>query len=1018
MKKKKSIGALIWKDCKAWLFTSLSVLLVFIVASIVATQNIFLSGTISTVLGGDRQVLKAGDPSKYQYYSSDNSDFLQFAPEEEVTYGMSGKDKKKTALKMALQLNEEISEEGFVLLKNEDDALPILTTKTKNAAYTAPSSNPKISVFGKNSVNLVYGGSGSGGGDEGSNVDLYQALEDAGYNVNPQLKKFYENNSKSGSGRGSNPQMGANVYGYATGETPVSSYSGLEESYTEYSDAALVVISRIGGEGFDLPRSMVDKYGGSLVEGAEEGAHYLELDKNEKDLINMVCEEFEKVVIIVNCATSMELGFIEENDKIDAAVWVGFSGGNGINALGSLLNGTVNPSGRLVDTYAKDFTASPVYANFSDNMSVNGNAYTSAGNNTGYYYVDYEEGIYVGYRYYETMAYEEMEFGNDTWYEENVVYPFGYGTSYTSFEWTIEEKTANAVALKKDGTIEIKVSVKNTGSVAGKDVVQLYYSAPYEYGGIEKSYVTLGAYEKTPLIQPGESKTVTLTLDVEDMASYDWSDANGNGFKGYELDGGRYTIFVGSNSHQAWNDGLSIVYNVPNSGYTYAERDGATVENRFDDVSEYFIDESGNKTLFTREDFRSTFPETPTTEERDVSVDFIDSLTFVYNDAEEPYYNDTATKQGVTSENYIQLYELIQQDENGTYYVDYNDERWETILDYLTVEEMAELIGTGNFKSIQIERIGKPRTIDPDGPAGFTNFMGDPSVHDTCYYASECVIGATWNKNLAHDMGVMVGIESLVGYTNGDGRTYSGWYAPAVNIHRSPFSGRNWEYYSEDPYLSGMMGANVVAGAQSKGVYTCVKHFAVNDQETNRDTNGLITWVDEQTMREIYFKPFELIVKVGGTKAMMSSFNRLGTVWAGGSYALLTEVLREEWGFVGLVISDYNVSNAYMPPDQMIRAGGDLNLTQGYLPSTSGANVNNTHINAMRLATKNILYVVASSNAMNGLGEGVVYAYEAPLWQIGLIAFDCALVVGFAVWGVFAVRSAMKKERNRGKERS
>lgn len=352
----------------------------------------------------------------------------------------------------------------------------------------------------------------------------------------------------------------------------------------------------------------------------------------------------------------------------------------------------------------------------------------------------------------------------------------------------------------------------------------------------------------------------------------------------------------------------------------------------------------------------------------------------------------------------MQLYDLIG--------ADYDDPRWEELVDKLSVDQMTQLIGQGNFHTISLSEIGKPRTIDPDGPAGYTNFMGDPTVHDTCFYASECVIGATWNKDLANDMGVMVGLESLVGYTKGDGRTYSGWYAPAVNIHRSPFSGRNWEYYSEDPYLSGAMGTQVVIGAQSKGVYTYVKHFALNDQETNRDTNGLVTWADEQTFREIYLKPFQMIVEEGGTNAMMSSFNRIGTTWAGGSFALLTEVLRMEWGFEGMVISDYNLSIPYMHPDQMIRAGGDLNLSQDYKPSASVSGDGKTdevQLAALKLATKNILYTVANSNAMNGMGEGVVWVTTMAKWKVALICVNVGLVVLAAVWGFFDIRRKLKK---------
>ena len=414
-----------------------------------------------------------------------------------------------------------------------------------------------------------------------------------------------------------------------------------------------------------------------------------------------------------------------------------------------------------------------------------------------------------------------------------------------------------------------------------------------------------------------------------------------------------------------------------------------------------------DKTM-SRGSFSGTFPQMPTTKDREIKKEVKDKLNFTYNDKDADYMASLGGEnraQGKTGDA-PQLYEMIG--------VDYDSEKWDELIDYLTVEDMVLLVGQGNFHTNSIDKIGKPRTIDPDGPAGYRNFMGDPSVHDTCVYAAESLIGSTWNKDLAHDMGIMIGLESLVGYTNGDGRTYSGWYAPAVNIHRSPFSGRNWEYYSEDPFLSGFMGTNVVIGAQSKGVYTFVKHFALNDQETNRDSNGLITWADEQTLREIYLKPFEMIVEDGNAHAIMSSFNRIGTDWAGGSYALLTEVLRKEWGFTGMVISDYNLSNAYMHPDQMLRAGGDLNLSQDYKPSASATRdgmQTEVQIKALRLATKNILYTVANSNAMNGMGEGVVWGTTMAKWKVALICVNVGLVVLSAVWGVFAIRNALKKSK-------
>ncbi len=1006
----KNIWILIWKYARAWFLTSVIVIVFFFTATMVATQNDFLSGTIDTVLGGEGRRNVSGDPDKYNRFTKTTEGFAQFQTDMKLGEGVLASAKEKeTVLTEANRLNEEIVGEGVVLLKNKGEkdnkALPL-------------AKNSKISVFGKNSANIVLGGSGSGGGNSDNTVSLYEGLRNAKFELNPELVKFYEGNS-SGSGRDKNPAIGAKVTGLAIGETPLEMYnSTVKNSYEKYSDAAVVVFSRIGGEGFDLPRLQVTNYGGSPVAGSKNGGqHYLELDKNEEALLKDVidCGKFKKVIVLINCATSMELGFVEETDGVDAALWIGSPGGSGANAIGKILNGDITPSGHLVDTYVRDFTQDPTWQNFGDNLEDGGNSYLAAGSKTGNYYVEYEEGIYLGYRYYETRSFQDIyRFGDDNgWYNQSVVYPFGYGNSYADFKWTLVESktTPSGQAIDKDenNKIQVTVNVKNeSAKYSGKDVIQLYFSAPYIANGIEKAHVVLGGIVKTDLLAPGEDRDYTVTLDIEDMASYDYTDANGNGFKGYELDQGTYTVYIGKNAHDCWagDNVISLEYTLFD-GITYpmdiyGADDGT--DNRFESMSVYM----DGKTM-SRSGFKATFPQTPTKAEREMPDSLSTQLNFNYDDTNGNYvaaFEGESVQQGKKGEA-PQLYEMIG--------LDYDDEKWDELLDYLTVDDMVTLVGQGNFHTVSIDKIGKPRTIDPDGPAGYTNFMGDPTVHDTCFYASECLIGATFNKDLANDMGIMVGLESLVGYTNGDGRSYAGWYAPAVNIHRSPFSGRNWEYYSEDPFLAGYMGTNVVIGAQSKGVYTYVKHFVLNDQETNRDSNGLITWADEQTFREIYLKPFRMIVEQGKTNAIMSSFNRIGAEWAGGSYALLTEVLRKEWGFKGMVISDYNLSNAYMHPDQMIRAGGDLNLSQDYKPSSAATQDGMTdelQIKALRQATKNILYTVANSNAMNGMGEGVVWVATMAKWKVALICVNVGFVVLSSVWGFFAIRKGFKKMKN------
>ena len=978
----------VWKYCKVWLIVSLAVIIVFFSATMVATQNDFLAGTIDTVMGGEGRRVASGNPDEYYRYEKTNEGFKQFKTDLKLSDGVLSTQADKEAVhKAANKLNEEIVGEGVVLLKNDaENGLPIATSADKKA---------KISVFGKNSADVVLGGSGSGGGNSAGSTSLYDGLRNANFDLNPRLTKFYEG-KESGNGRDATPAIGAEVTGLAIGETPLDKYTNeIKSSYDQYNDAAIIVLSRVGGEGWDLPRSQVKSYGGAPVEGSQEGGqHYLEIDKNEEALIDEViaCGKFKKVIILVNSATSMELGFLEEKEGIDAALWIGTLGGSGANAVGNVLNGTVNPSGHLVDTYVRDFTQDPTWRNFGDNLSSKGNAYLAGGSMTDYYYVEYQEGIYLGYRYYETRSYQDVyRFGTDNgWYEENVVYPFGYGLSYTTFEWTLKENTSTATPLDKavNNKISVTVSVKNSGGVAGKDVVQLYFSAPYVMNGVEKAHVVLGGMVKTDLLQPGETKDYTVELNIEDMASYDYDDANGNGNIGFELDAGTYTIYVGKNAHDCWasENPIKLEYTLLED-ITYPMDIYGTEsanDNRFQDMSDYM----DGKTM-SRSSFSATFPTTPTTAEREMSEEVNNNVVYKYDDTNGKYveyfskYMTDAESEGDN----LQLYDLIG--------ADYDDERWNTIVNSIATETMVQLVGQGNFHTISISEISKPRTIDPDGPAGYTNFMG-----------------ATWNKDLANDMGVMVGLESLVGYTKGDGRTYSGWYAPAVNIHRSPFSGRNWEYYSEDPYLSGIMGTNVVIGAQSKGVYTFVKHFALNDQETSRDANGLLTWADEQTFREIYLKPFRMIVEDGNTHGIMSSFNRIGTTWAGGSFELLTEVLRMEWGFEGTVISDYNLSNAYMHPDQMIRAGGDLNLSQDYKPSataTRAGMTNEMQIAALKAATKNVLFTVANSNAMNGVGEGVIWVTTMAKWKVALICVNVGLVVLAGVWGFFDIRRKLKK---------
>lgn len=966
---------------KVWLIVTIVVLILMISVTIVTTQIPFIYGTINSVLGGHRRVLQSGNPEDYIIYQADYAS-------------------KNETLAAANALNEHIVEEGIILLKNENNVLPLKSTS-------------KLTVFGKNSTKLVLGGSGSSAGTGASSnfVDLYGSLSKVGFTYNPIAKSFFES-SASGNGRPSTPGMGTILTGYPISETPKTAYennSSLKNSYQDYNDAAIVVITRIGGEGYDLPRTMfwdnssyTNWNGTDLIPGARSKEdHYLQLDQNETDLLKEAAANFENVIVLINSSTPLELGFLDDpshyayQENIKAALWIGNPGESGVSAVGKVLNGSINPSGKTVDTYSRNFKNDPSWQNFGNNMVLNGNRYTTNGTNRNAYYVEYEEGIYVGYRYYETRGFIEGE----GWYENQVVYPFGYGLSYTTFtQEIVETNIAENLELTCLDNLIVKVKVTNTGTISGKDVVQLYYSAPYIDGEIEKAHVVLGDFGKTKLLEPNESQTLTLTIPVRRMASYDYNDANNNGFKGFELDGGNYSILLMKNAHELIDE---IKYSIAPEGIKYTN-DAVTnteISNLFDDVSNHIT------TYLSRNDFEGTWPTMPTEFDRSVEETFISLLNYSLNDQPtDPWYSSVAPNQSTvelsSKETTIKLYDLVGKS--------YEDPLWDDLLDQLTINQMKNLISKGNFKTINLDNISKPMTIDADGPMGFAIFMGDPSVYGTAYYASETVLGATWNSELAFELGKMVGNEGLIGNERGDGRPYSGWYAPAMNIHRSQFGGRNFEYYSEDGYLSGILAQAVVSGAKTKGVYTYVKHFALNDQETNRDTTGLITWANEQAMRELYFVPFEIVVKQGETTAFMSAFNRMGTTWAGGSYALLTELLREEWGFRGMVITDFNLTH-YMNVDQMIRAGGDLNLS----PSKNlSADNSPTSQSAIRQATKNILYTTANSNIMNGIGEGVSYRYALPKWQIWLNITNVAVVTALGTWGFFTIKAAINKNTN------
>ena len=928
-----------------------------------------------------------------------------YASEEPVfgNYFNSDYDTRAEVIQANRELNVELEGEGLVLLKN-DSSLPI-------------DGELKVSVFGKSSVNMFYHGNGSGAGGNAPVTDLIQALNQEGFKVNSTLVNFYKDSSKSGSGRGTSPSNGAVSAGYNTGETPVSYYTAdIEATYEEYGDAAIVVFSRVNDEGWDLPRtslwngSTYSTWGSDatkLVPGARQwDDHYLQLDQNESDLLKYLGEHFDNVIVLLNTASQFEVGFLDDpghygyHENVKGCIWMGYPGSSGNVAVAKALKGEINPSGKTIDTWSRDFKNDPTWQNFGNNlMEVNasskGNQYTnlpkSDGLGGGGYennYVIYKEGIYLGYRYYETrdvvegnVSYSSAGKGKadvvynsatgkdvtlsadkdgdnevhgttttewNSWYDSQVVYPFGYGLSYTTFEWELVDFTPeNNGVLASDSVIRVAVKVTNSGSVAGKDVVQLYYTAPYYNGGIEKAHVVLAGFAKTKLIQPGESDTVYIELKARDMSSYDWSDANGNGFKGYELESGTYEIKLMKDAHTVVTSFNCVVKETIK--YQYSEATGSLIENRFDDVSNYLLtDKYANDGVgyMSRSDFSGTIPTMAF--KLTASQDVINGLNYwdvCIDSPDQPWYTDVMPNTSV--KNGLMLQDLIG--------VEYDDPKWDLFMDQFSVSQLEALAMRGGMYAGQdYPQLGVVRSVCADGPAGFGNGAASGATYSL--WCSGTMISATYNVELARAYGVAAANEALWG--NGSVNIVY-WYGPAANIHRSPFSGRNFEYFGEDGYASGIIGAAVVDGAQSKGLIPIIKHFALNDQETNRC--GLITRADEQTMREIYFKPFELFVTEGGTMGMMSSLNKIGTEWAGGSYRLQVEVLREEWGFNGVVITDA-YSRGWGHPDMTVRGGGNVILGTG---SLEWGNSSPTAVLALRNASKGLLYAMANSMAMN-----------------------------------------------------
>ena len=858
----------------------------------------------------------------------------------------------------AAEVAEEIMEDGIVLLKNES-LLPLNETK-------------KLNIFGWESINPAYGGAGSGGiNDLYDIVSLNQGLENAGFSINQELVDFYNNYGAD------NPEMSIQKQSWTLPEPPVDTYNDeLIKSAKEYSDVAVVVLSRKAGEGhndipMDVSKAAYDN-NSDEYDDFPEGEHYLQLSQTERDMVDMVCSNFDNVIVIYNGANQFELGFADEYPQIKSVVWCPGTGNVGFNALGKVFSGEVNPSGKTPDTFVYDMTTAPwwnnaektEYTNLAD-MAVEG---MNAGTAQVYApaFTNYVEGIYVGYKYYETAA---QEGAID--YDKTVQYPFGYGLSYTEFEQKMGELE------EKDGQISVDVEVTNTGDVAGKDVVEVYYKPPYTNGGIEKSSANLIEFAKTDLLQPGESQTVTVTFSIEDMASYDENNA-----KAYVLEKGDYVISINSDSHtvldqKTYTADDDVVYKEENKRVS----DDTAATNVFEDAK-------GDVTYLSRADHFANYEEaTKAPASAELGEPYVSEYHLNKNFDKTTYLNDKDKMPTTGADNGLTLADMRD--------ADYDDPRWEKLLDQLTVDEMSNMIAMAGYQTAAMDSVGKVGTLDFDGPAAINNnFTGVGSIG----FPIEVVIASTWNKNLAQTWGECMGkISQEMGA--------EGWYAPGMNTHRTAFGARNYEYFSEDGVLSGNMGAKAVEGARKYGVYSYIKHFAMYEGNAKM----VSVWSNEQAIREIYLKPFEISVKQGGANAVMVSWSFLGDKWTGESSNLMKTVLRDEWGFRGMALTDFfrNNGHGFMNADAALANGVDAMLSTFNGEENNVANPEHpTSVLQMRNACKNVMYTVVSSWAYDGKHKET----GMENWKKAAIGIDVVIVLFMAGMEVLVIRGYKKRK--------
>ena len=843
----------------------------------------------------------------------------------------------------ANELAKDVQSEAVTLLKNDDSNLPL--------------SGKKVNVFGWGSTNPVYGGTGSGSmSKQYKTVSLLDGMKQAGLKTNTELSKLYTDYRKD------RPEVGMFAQDWTLPEVPAKQYSDkLVSDAKDFSDEAVVVLTRVGGEGADLPTDMkakgiTYKNNSKDYDDFQKGESFLQLSKTERDMIDLVTSNFKKVTLVYNGANTFQFDFLNDYPQIQSVVWCPPAGQTGFSALGEVLAGETNPSGKTSDTFLKDLTKSVSYNNFGKfeytNMADKAAKYKGfTGDDVTAIpgFVNYSEGIYVGYKFYETASDEGL-----INYDDTVAFPFGYGLSYTSFDQKLDS------VKYKGGKVTVTATVTNTGDKAGKDVVEAYYNPPYTDGGIEKASKNLAGFEKTKELQPGESQKVTVKFDDDDMASYDYK-----GAKAYVLEKGDYDISIQSDSHHVIDHKAITVKDTVtyDSDSNTHNGDKTVATNQFDDVA-------GDVTYLSRADHFANYKEA-TAAPTNFKMSDKAKETFYNNSNYDPkkFDKDSDKMPTTGAKNGLKLSDM--------YGKDYDDADWDKLLDQLTFDDMDNLIANGGYGTQAVKSVGKIQLTDADGPASLNNnFAGVGSIGFPASTAFAC----TWNKDLAKQFGEMIGDMAHDMHV-------AGWYAPAMNIHRNAFSGRTFEYFSEDSLLSGVMASSEISGAKSKGVYSFMKHFALNDQETKR-TEMLCTWTNEQAMREIYLKPFEMSVKEGGVQAVMSSFNYIGNTYAGADSALLQTVLRGEWGFKGFVLTDYFGGYGYQNADQEVRAGNDSMLATTKITNHI-TDKSATSVKAMRQAAHNILYTAANSWQYAN-GEPKV---ATPIWKTAM----------YVAWGVTAV---------------